>query len=212
MSRVVLVFLVPSVVLLVVVGLRVRDRVLRGRAADDGAQRLVPGKSVARDAVLAGDDRADRRSITAALVDLDARGLVVIRAPKSGSAPEIEIVDGARLTGLEAAIVSAYTGYTVMGIPGRGIPMAPLGTRRKRRRRLATVIWMIDGDLERAGAARKPARWPAGVIALLAVAGMVLAVLGAMLFADSVSAPHFCPPPRRARSGARARAGRPCRG
>jgi len=193
MSQTVLVFLAPCVVLLVVaVVLRIRNRVIRGKAADDGMQRVVVGRSVARDAVLAGEDRADRRAIAAALVDLDARGLIAIRAPERGSVPEIEIVDGGRFTGLEAEIVSAYTGYRVVGIPGRGAPMAPLGSRRERRRCLAAVLRTIDRDLERAGAARIPARWPAVVIALLAIGGMLLTGLGMLFFADEPARLGVC--------------------
>ena len=180
-----LMVLVPGVVsLLIAVLLRIRNRVTRGRAADAGTQRVVAGTSVARDAVLAGEDRADRLAIAAALVDLDARGLIAIRAPERGSVPDIEIVDGARFTGLEAEIVSAYIGYRIVAIAGRGAPMTPLGPRRERRRRLTAVVGTIDGDLARMGAARLPARWPSVVIAMLAVIGMLIALLGVLLFHD----------------------------
>ncbi len=193
MSLVTMVVLAPGLALSVVaVGLRIRNRLVRGRPTAAEELRVVPGTSVARDAVLAGDDRAGRRAIAAALVDLDARRLIAIRAAERGSVPEIEIVDGALLTGLDAAIVSAYTGCTIVGIPGRRVPMAALGTRRHRRTRLAAVISMIDRDLEKSGAARMPARWPAVVIALLAVLGMVLSVLGLLVFIDEPARLEVC--------------------
>ncbi|GAA2244869.1 hypothetical protein N1031_15665 [Herbiconiux moechotypicola] len=128
---------------------------------------VPPTSQVLDDSLLAG---VERRAAAALLLDLQARGVIVLREAARGRAPAVEIAVPAALAPAEAQMVRAYLdAEPVAGLhqPGR--------SRDARRGRLAEALDEAAWAASRRGVISAPWRWPSLLVVTLALLGVLVA-------------------------------------